>query len=348
MLIKHHSPNPLKGWQVNRESIGFLGQNLQRPECILTEPNGTVWAADARGGLVKMRHDGTQELLNPFTIENISSAPNGDDRNDKRYIQAQGSLPNGVCFDKNGDFIIANWGTNHIEKLSRTGSLSTLVTEIDGQSLGKANFPLRDSKGRIWFTVTTRTEPWSDQINTRANDGYIALMDENGVRIVADGFCGTNEIRFDDQEEWLYIVESTAWRISRMRVKPNGDLYNREVYGPSQLGGFPDGFAFDAYGNLWITLIFTDELIAITPDGEVITLLDDSNPQSKAALFEAYQNQVVTPEILMATQGTLCPWMASLSFGGKDLKTVYLGSLRGTRIPFFESPVSGQKMIHWK
>jgi sugar lactone lactonase YvrE len=57
-------------------------------------------------------------------------------------------------------------------------------------------------------------------------------MDENGVRIVADGFCGTNEIRFDDQEEWLYIVESTAWRISRMRVKPNGDLYNREVYGP--------------------------------------------------------------------------------------------------------------------
>jgi hypothetical protein len=74
MLIKHHSPNPLKGWQVNRESIGFLGQNLQRPECILTEPDGTVWAADARGGLVKMRHDGTQELLNPFTVENISSA----------------------------------------------------------------------------------------------------------------------------------------------------------------------------------------------------------------------------------------------------------------------------------
>jgi hypothetical protein len=64
--------------------------------------------------------------------------------------------------------------------------------------------------------------------------------------------------------------------------------------------------------------------------------LDDSTSQSKATLFEAYQNQRVTPEILMATQGTLCPWLASLSFGGKDLKTVYLGSLRGTRIPFFK------------
>lgn len=342
MLIQHKFPNPLKGWSVNREEIQFIGEGLQRPECILTEPDGSVWSADARGGLVKMSHN-AQTLLVPSA--NVTS---GDAEIHARYITAQGSLPNGVCFDKNGDFIIANWGTNQIERMTREGKMTTLLSKIDGQPLGKANFPLRDSKGRIWFTVTTRTEPWSDQINTRATDGYIALMDENGVRIVADGFCGTNEIRFDDNEEWLYVVESTAWKISRLRVKPNGDLYGCEVYGPEKLGGFPDGFAFDTFGNLWITLIFTDELVAITPDGEVITLLDDSNPTTKKQLFEAYDKQCVTPEILVATQGTLCPWMASLSFGGADLKTVYLGSLRGTRVPFFQSPVAGQKMIHWK
>lgn len=342
MLIQHKFPNPLKGWSVNREEIQFIGEGLQRPECILTEPDGSVWSADARGGLVKMSHN-SQTLLVPSA--NVTS---GDAGLHARYITAQGSLPNGVCFDKNGDFIIANWGTNQIERMTREGKMTTLLSEIDGQPLGKANFPLRDSKGRIWFTVTTRTEPWSDQINTRATDGYIVLMDEHGVRIVADGFCGTNEIRFDDNEEWLYVVESTAWKISRLRVKPNGDLYGREVYGPEKLGGFPDGFAFDTFGNLWITLIFTDELVAITPDGEVITLLDDSNPTTKKQLFEAYDKQCVTPEILVATQGTLCPWMASLSFGGEDLKTVYLGSLRGIRVPFFQSPVAGQKMIHWK
>lgn len=342
MLIQHKSVNPLKDWSVNREEIQFIGEGLQRPECILTEPDGSVWSADARGGLVKMSHN-SQTLLAPS-----AKVTSGDAGLHARYITAQGSLPNGVCFDKNGDFIIANWGTNQIERMTREGKMTTLLSEIDGQPLGKANFPLRDSKGRIWFTVTTRTEPWSDQINTRATDGYIALMDEHGVRIVADGFCGTNEIRFDDNEEWLYVVESTAWKISRLRVKPNGDLYGREVYGPEKLGGFPDGFAFDTFGNLWITLIFTDELVAITPDGEVITLLDDSNPTTKKQLFEAYDNQCITPEILVATQGTLCPWMASLSFGGADLKTVYLGSLRGTRVPFFQSPVAGQKMIHWK
>lgn len=279
--------------------------------------------------------------------DDIIASKLNDEAHNARYITAAGSLPNGICVDKNGDFIIANWGTNHIERMTRDGKLTTILTEIDRKPLGKTNFPVRDSKGRIWFTVTTRTEPWSDQINTRETDGYIALMDENGVRIVAEGFCGTNEIRFDDNEEWLYVVESSGWRISRLRVKPNGDLTDREVYGLSKLGGFPDGFAFDTFGNLWITLIFTDQLIALTPDGEELVLLDDSNPLSKKRLFNAYDNRSVTPDILVATQGTICPWMASLSFGGKDLKTVYLGSLRGTKVPYFQSPVAGQKMIHW-
>ena len=364
MLIKEKTINPLKGWQVNPDEIKYLGKDLQRPECILTEKDGTIWAADARGGVTKIYADGNQKLITPnnfgFPISDFGKTsgiedssdnrhPTSDIENDNaRYIQAQGSLPNGLCFDKKGNIIIANWGTNHIECMTRHGKLTTIITEIDGRPLGKTNFPLRDSKDRIWFSVTTQTEPWTDQINTKANDGYIALLDEKGVRIVADGFCGTNEIRFDDKEEWLYVVESTAWRISRLRLQPDGSLTDREVYGPSQLDGFPDGFAFDAFGNLWVTLIFTDVLLAITPDGEVLTILDDSNPDTKKKLFDAYHSSKVTPEILGETKGTIAPWMASLSFGRPDLQTVYLGSLRGTTVPWFKCPVAGQKMIHWK
>jgi sugar lactone lactonase YvrE len=45
--------------------------------------------------------------------------------------------------------------------------------------------------------------------------------------------------------------------------------------------------------------------------------------------------------------GTIAPWMASVTFGGPDLQTVYIGSLRGTTIPFFRSPVAGLPMVHW-
>ena len=341
MLIKHSAINPLKGFKVDREIIKYLGKDLQRPECILAEKNGVVWTADARGGVMRLNTDGTQQLITP--VEN--RVANSDFAN--RYVQAQGSLPNGLCFDKEGNFIIANWGTDSIEKMNRFGEIQTICTSIDGVPLGKANFPLRDSKGRIYFTVTTKEQPWTNQLNSKASDGYIAMVDEHGVRIVAAGFCGTNEIRFDDKEEWLYVVESTGWRISRLKVQKDGSLSTREIYGPSKLDGFPDGFAFDAFGNLWITLIFTDVLIAITPDGEVLTLLDDSNANTKKNLFDAFNANQIDGDILAATQGIIAPWMASLTFGGTDLKTVYLGSLRGTSIPYFNVPVAGQKMIHW-
>lgn len=50
---------------------------------------------------------------------------------------------------------------------------------------------------------------------------------------------------------------------------------------------------------------------------------------------------------MMAACGTIAPWMASITFGGPDLRTVYVGSLRGTRLPYFQSPVPGLPMVHW-
>lgn len=55
--------NPLKGFTVDRSSIRTMGQDLQRPECILAEPNGDLWSADARGGLMHLRPDGTQTFI---------------------------------------------------------------------------------------------------------------------------------------------------------------------------------------------------------------------------------------------------------------------------------------------
>lgn len=341
--------NPLLNWQVDRATLRTIGHDLQRPECILAERDGTLWAADARGGAMRIAPDGTQQLITPKVpqVGAPQTSGNPEVSFDNRYIQAQGSLPNGMAFLDNGDILIANWGTDSVEVMTREGHLRTLYTEINGKPLGKTNFVARDSKGRIWLTVTTRMQPWTDSVNSSVLDGYIALIDERGIRIVAEGFGGTNEVRLDAKEEWLYVVESNARRISRLRIQPNGALTQREVYGPSKLEGFPDGFAFDTFGNLWVTLIMTDKLVAITPEGDVLTLLDDSNVETTRTLNQHYAAHTLTPEIMAATHGTLAPWMASLTFGGPDLCTVYLGSLRGTTIPYFRSPVAGLPLIHW-
>lgn len=334
--------NPLRNWQVDRSSIRTIGHDLQRPECILAEPDGTLWSADARGGVMRIASDGRQELIAQHVDERFKQSKGG-----AKYI-LDGTLPNGLAFARNGDILIANFGTNAIECMTRDGRNRTLYTQIDGQPLGKTNFILRDTRDRLWITVTTRLEPWTRSITERTGDGYIALADEKGIRIVADGFVGTNECRFDAAEEWLYVVESNARHISRLRVRPDGSLVDREIYGPADLGGIPDGFAFDAFGNLWVTLVMYDRLIAITPEGDVLTLLDDGVPEQVAQLDQHYYARTTTQELMLScTGGTLAPWMASVTFGGPDLRTVYLGSLMGTTIPYFRSPVPGLPMAHW-
>ena len=77
-------------------------------------------------------------------------------------------------------------------------------------------------------------------------------------------------------------------------------------------------------------------------------LLDEGDPAKVKALDEAFCNKCVTNEILFETGRGIAPWMASLTFGGRDRRTVYIGSLRATRIPYFESPVPGLPMVHWK
>lgn len=326
---------------VERSGIKTIGQGLQRPECILAERDGTLWSADARGGVMCIRPDGTQRLV----AQNGHTGIDAD--NPTSFILSGSTLPNGIAINRDGDFLIANFGTNAIELMHRDGRSRTLYTHIDGQPMGKTNFVLCDSRDRIWFTVTTRLVPWTRSINEKTPDGYVGLIDERGIRIVAEGFVGTNEIRLDAKEEWLYVVESNARRISRLRVRPDGTLHDRETFGPSDLRGTPDGFAFDGYGNLWITIVQTDRLIALTPEGKVLTLLDDCDPVQAGIYDKHFYAGTMTPEVMAATRGQIAPWMASLTFGGPDLRTVYLGSLMGTAIPYFRAPVAGLPMAHW-
>jgi sugar lactone lactonase YvrE len=334
--------NPLRGWQLERSRLRTRGKDLQRPECVLAERDGTLWSADARGGVMRIGADGAQQFIGQQADQRFSDAGGGAER----YI-LQGTLPNGLAFARNGDFIIANFGTDSLELMTRRGESRTLYSEIDGTPIGKANFVLRDSKGRIWMTVTTRANPWTRSINEKMPDGYIALIDERGIRIAADGFVGTNEVRMDANEEWLYVVESNRRRISRLRVGTDGTLSGREVFGPSQLKGIPDGCTFDSFGNLWMTYVVSDRITALTPEGDELILFDDGDPARVAEFDRHFFAGTVTPEIMMACHGTVAPWMASLTFGGADLRTCYIGSLRGTTLPYFTAPVAGLPLVHW-
>jgi gluconolactonase len=334
--------NPILDFGIDKGSLRYVGNGLQRPECILAERDGTLWSADARGGVVRMVN-GTQELITQRQSEQFQEA--GSEAT--RYLE--GTLPNGLAFTRSGDILISNFGTDCLELMSRDGTSKVLADTIDGQPVGKVNFVLRDSKDRIWITVSTRIKNWMHALRTDLPDGYIARCENGAFRIVADGFHFTNEIRFDANEEFLYVVETTGGRITRLRIDENGDVKEREIFGPSNLGkgAWPDGIAFDSCGNLWGTLVYSDKLFVLTPEGDLRILLDEGDPGKVDALEQAFLQNTVTEDVLFATGQGVAPWMASITFGGCDLGTVYIGSLKGKRIPYFRAPAPGLPMVHW-
>jgi gluconolactonase len=335
--------NPIRHFQIDKGSVRYLGHDLQRPECILAEPDGTLWSADARGGVVRLKPDGTQQVITQRHSDHFASS--GTEAS--RYLE--GTLPNGLAFAQNGDILISNFGTDRLEIMSRDGASRVVADNVEGAPIGKVNFVLRDSRDRIWVTVSTKVKNWMHALRTDLADGYIVLYENGTFRIVADGFRFTNEIRMDAKEEYLYVVETTGGCISRLRVTENGELKDREIFGPSKLGAgaWPDGIAFDSYGNLWGTCVYSDKLFVLTPEGEFKLLLDEGDPKKVGALEDAFLRNSVTEDVLFATGRGIAPWMASVTFGGPDLQTVYIGSLKGSRIPYFRAPVAGLPMVHW-
>jgi sugar lactone lactonase YvrE len=334
--------NPILDFGIDPNALQFVGQGLQRPECILAEPDGTLWVADARGGVARIT-DGEQEVITQRRSSHFQHA--SDDA--RRYLE--GTLPNGLAFARNGDLLISNFGTDCLELMSRDGTSRVLADSIEGEPIGKVNFVLRDSKDRIWITVSTRVRNWMQALRTDLADGYIARYESGAFRIVADGFHFTNEIRFDADEQFLYVVETTGGCISRLRIDERGHVREREIFGPRRLGkgAWPDGIAFDSAGNLWGTLVYSDKLFVLTPQGDLRVLLDEGDPARVDALERAFFGNAVTEDVLFATGRGVAPWMASVTFGGRDLQTVYIGSLKGSRIPYFRAPVPGLPMVHW-
>jgi len=335
--------NPILDFELDRSSIRYIGHGLERPECILAGPDGTLWSADARGGVVEIKPDGRQNLIAQNRSAHFREA--GDEAD--RYLR--GTLPNGLAFASNGDFLIANFGSDCLEIMSADGRSKVLADTIDGEPVGKVNFVLRDSLGRVWVTISTRIKNWMHALRPDLADGYIARYENGELHIVAEGFHFTNEIRFDAAEEYLYIAETTGGCVSRLRVDGKGNVGQREIFGPSHLGkgAAPDGIAFDSFGNLWGTMVYSDKLFVLTPEGDLRILLDEGDPEKVDALEREFFAGRVTESALFATGRGIAPWMASVTFGGADLRTAYIGSLKGNRIPYFRSPIAGLPMIHW-
>jgi sugar lactone lactonase YvrE len=310
--------------------LAFVGEGLERPECVMTTRSGDIFMPYKRGGVSIVRANGrTEHVL-------AKDAP-------------EGFLPNGIALLPDRSFLLANVGpSGGVYHMAPDGTLTPKLLEIDGKRLEPTNFVGTDRKGRIWVTVSTLLIPRELSMNKGHADGYIIVIDDRGARVVAKAIGFTNEAIVDPSGEWLYVNETIARCTSRFRIAEDGGLGSREVFSQYGAGTFPDGFAFDAEGGVWIASVVSNRVIRTTADGKQHLILEDNDAATVQAAEDAFQNGGYSRSHMDSGGKRLLGNLSGISFGGPDLRTVHLGSLFGSRIATFRADVAGATPVQWE
>lgn len=304
------------------------GAGLNRPECVVPTRAGDVFVPEWPGGVTVVRADGQ-------TRSWLATPPSIDLR------------PNGIALTPDGSFLIANLGDDGgIWRLDGTGTLTPVLLEVDGLPLPPANFVTLDERQRTWISVSTRMAPRQQAWRDDVADGFVVLIDADGARIVADGLRYTNEVRPDPSGRWLYVVETFGRRVSRFPIGAGSALGARETVLAQDDGFFPDGFAFDEDGGLWVTSLVSNRLVRFDGD-RLETVLEDVNPAFVRRVEDAFAARSMNATHLGRIPETRLQQLTSVAFGGPDRRTVYLGTLHGSSVYRFRSEVAGAQPPHW-
>ncbi len=312
----------------NIKDVQWLGAGLDRPECVLCTAAGESFVS-RRDGLSRVAADGTT------THRKLGSNPDW--------------MINGFAIDRDGSFLLANLGNvGGVWRWSPAAGLQPFLTEVDGQKLPcAANYVGIDAQRRAWVSISTLLFPRDLAFKRGVADGFIVLVDAKGARIVADGIGFTNESHIDPAGKYVYVNETYARRTSRFALKSDGALGRRETVTEFGDGAFPDGMAFDSEGHLWVACVVANRLIRVAPDGKQTIMLDDSDPEVCRNAEAACADDVFDRAILNLGETRTLRNLASVAFGGADLRTLHLGSLGGTRLATLRSPVAGARPHHW-
>ena len=307
------------------DDLTFLGSGLSRPECVACTAAGAIWVSHALpdgggGGVALLAPDGT---LRPLLA---------------RTGMPDDFMPNGWSMAPDGSFLIANLGeSGGAWRLRPDGSCVPVLLEVDGLRLPSVNFVHRAEDGTVWISVSTWRAPRDRAFHRDVADGFVIRMadadDPASARIVADGLG--------------YANETMARRISRWKLTASG-LGRRETVADYLDGVFPDGFEFDVEGGVWCASVLSNRVVRVAPDGSQTVVLEDCDPDEVATGMRNWRDGTFSRADMNVGATRRLANIASITFGGPDLKTAYLGSLAGDSLATFRSPVAGAKPPHWK
>jgi sugar lactone lactonase YvrE len=233
-------------------------------------------------------------------------------RGDRHHVWHLPSEPGCIALCEGGGLIVAmRSGIAHLD--TDTGTLQPIVDAPYDPSLIRFNDGRCDAAGRLW--VGTLYEP-------RDHAGAsLYCLDRGFLRDVPKPATVSNGVAFSPDSRTLYHTDTTAHRITAYDYDlataqvGNGRLLRQFSTDKSgAYGGRPDGAAIDSEGAYWCAMYEGGRILRLSPGGDVL-------------------REISLP--------VLCPTM--IAFGGTDLGTLFITSVRHRRTPTELSlhPLSG-------
>lgn len=303
--------------------LATVGHGVSRPESVLVLQDRVFVSDDGDAAVTEILPDGT--------IRRLGHAPG-----QTTGLSALGSQ----------SIVLALFDTGQVLTLDlKSEELDLLADTADGQALTCPNFPLAGPDGVVWVSCTTRQADPLVSIGHRSADGYIVRVDPDGrATLAADGIPFANCMAFGPDPSFVYVVRSTLSDVARYQIGSDRELHLMGRYGPAlgdrrdhevgddyehaqfdpEVGrrwALTDGCAFDAEGNLWVTIMSANRIVAVTPQGSVVTVIDDPD-------------------------GSIMAVPTSIAWGGPDMKDLYIGSLVTPYVIKTRSPTAGLRLWH--
>jgi len=167
--------------------------------------------------------------------------------------------------------------------------------EWDGEKGNRFNDGCVDPLKRLWVGTLDREEKHSTA----------ALYCLSGTELEKkkSGITISNGIAFSPAGDWLYHTDSPKRQVVRHRFNPQtGEIGEAELWinlDTYNLPGVVDGAAVDSLGRYWCALYGGGQVVCFSPEGE-------------------YLHSYLLP----------CPHPTMVTFGGDDLKTMFVTTAR--------------------